>query len=243
MRAHIWLGLLCVPLVVVHSGLRLGGLWTTVLAVNFGVVIVSGIVGLLLQQWLPRKMTEEVAEETIYSQIGPVMRSHAIEMARMIDDVCGLPPKNKPTAVERLGSDAQSEAAPVYRSEVIQRSGRIRGPVVTTRSVVDPIEGAEPMRTFFREEAVDYLLKGSASGSLLCSAAASETRFRNLRDGLPAATRPVVEQLERQCSRRRQLDRQSRLHFWLHSWILVHMPLSVSLLILLVVHVISAWRY
>jgi hypothetical protein len=243
MRAHLWLGALTVPLVILHSGLRLGGLWTTLLAINFAVVILSGIFGLVVQQWLPKKITEEVAEETIYAQIGPVMRSHAVETARLIDDVCGLPPKEMTTAVERIGRDALSEAEPVFRSEAIQRPGRIRGTVVHTRSQVERIPGAEPVRTFFGDVAVDYLLRGTASGSPLCSAAASEVQFRELRDQMPTAALPVVDQLERQCSRRRQLDYQSRLHFWLHSWLLVHAPLSVSLLIILVVHILAAWRY
>src|SRR6266571_4629074 len=46
LRAHIWLTLLTVPLVLLHSGFRLGGPMTTLLIVLFAVVIVSGIYGL-----------------------------------------------------------------------------------------------------------------------------------------------------------------------------------------------------
>ena len=51
--------------------------------------------------------------------------------------------------------------------------------------------------------------------------------------------RPLIEQtLKELCDQRRQWDRQARMHFWLHAWLTVHVPLSVSLVILTVTH---AW--
>src|SRR5262245_47320892 len=46
MKAHIWLGLLTVPLVVLHSGGHFGGTLTTLFVSIFAAVIVSGIWGL-----------------------------------------------------------------------------------------------------------------------------------------------------------------------------------------------------
>src|ERR1700730_1550176 len=46
LRAHIWLTLLTIPLVLLHSGFRLGGEMTTLLMILYAVVIVSGIYGL-----------------------------------------------------------------------------------------------------------------------------------------------------------------------------------------------------
>src|SRR5262245_15694686 len=54
MKAHIWLGLLTVPLVVLHSGGRFGGTLTTIFVAVFAVVIVSGVWGLALQNLLPK---------------------------------------------------------------------------------------------------------------------------------------------------------------------------------------------
>src|SRR5262249_46816132 len=48
MRAHIWMGLLCLPIVLYHSGFRLGGWLSTVLLVLLVLVIASGIYGLIL---------------------------------------------------------------------------------------------------------------------------------------------------------------------------------------------------
>src|SRR5712671_5832046 len=56
LRAHIWLTLLTVPLVILHSGFRFGGPMTTLLLVLYIIVMVSGIYGLALQHQMPRIM-------------------------------------------------------------------------------------------------------------------------------------------------------------------------------------------
>jgi hypothetical protein len=244
MRAHLWLGLLCVPLVVLHSGLRLRGPLTTVLVIDFALVILSGVVGALVQHWLPRRLTEQVGEETIHSQIGAVMRSHAVEAARLIDDLCGLPPKGAETAVERVGGARDgAEQGPVYRTAFAQRRGAVGGTVVTTRPAVERVEGAEPLRAFFRDLAADYLLRGTAGRSPLRAPAVSDSQFGRLRDELPTAARPVLDMLRQQCDRRRQLDRQAQLHAFLHAWLWLHLPLSAALLLLTAAHALTAWRY
>jgi len=53
LRAHIWLTLLTIPLVILHSGFRLGGPMTTLIIILYVVVMVSGIYGLVLQHHVP----------------------------------------------------------------------------------------------------------------------------------------------------------------------------------------------
>ncbi len=53
LRGHIWLTLLTIPLILLHSGFRFGGGMTTVLMILYAVVMVSGIYGLILQNKLP----------------------------------------------------------------------------------------------------------------------------------------------------------------------------------------------
>src|SRR4029077_21039112 len=48
MRGHIWLTLLTIPLVVLHSGFRFGGPMTILLLTLYVIVMVSGIYGLIL---------------------------------------------------------------------------------------------------------------------------------------------------------------------------------------------------
>ena len=61
MRAHIWLTLLTVPLVLLHSGFRLGGPMTILLMALYSVVMVSGIYGLFLQHQIPANHERAIA--------------------------------------------------------------------------------------------------------------------------------------------------------------------------------------
>ena len=64
LRAHIWLTLLTIPLIILHSGFRLGGPMTTLLMALYALVMVSGIYGLVLQHLMPRLMKERLPAET-----------------------------------------------------------------------------------------------------------------------------------------------------------------------------------
>src|SRR5579863_5889561 len=69
MRGHLWLGLLSYPIILFHSGLHFGHGLAAVMMWIFTIVIVSGLVGVALQHYMPRLMTERVPLETIYDQI------------------------------------------------------------------------------------------------------------------------------------------------------------------------------
>src|SRR6266436_4845332 len=74
MRAHVWLTLLTIPLVILHTGFRLGGPMTTLLVTLYAIVMGSGIYGLTLQHYLPRMMNERLSTETVSEQI-PFIRA------------------------------------------------------------------------------------------------------------------------------------------------------------------------
>jgi hypothetical protein len=91
LKGHIWLGLLSFWLILCHSGFRWGGLLETVLWLAFGLVVASGIVGLVLQNVLPRLMTERIAQETPYEQMPHVCRQLARRAALIAEALCGAP--------------------------------------------------------------------------------------------------------------------------------------------------------
>lgn len=84
LRAHIWLTLLTIPLVLFHSGFRLGAPMTTLLMALYAIVMVSGIYGLILQHQMPRIMQDRLPSETIYEQI-PYIRA---QLARAAEKMC-----------------------------------------------------------------------------------------------------------------------------------------------------------
>jgi hypothetical protein len=50
----------------------------------------------------------------------------------------------------------------------------------------------------------------------------------------------AVDRLERLCVERRQLGEQERMHFWLHVWLLLHIPITVVLLVLGTIHAVMS---
>lgn len=84
MKAHIWLGLLAVPIAVLHSGFRCGGPLATTLMLMLGIVIASGIVGLVLQAWIPRRMLELVPEEVPITETERILAVHLAEFERRL---------------------------------------------------------------------------------------------------------------------------------------------------------------
>src|SRR5262245_39480644 len=72
LKGHIWLGLLSGVLILCHSGGRFGGPFERVLYVVFALTLLTGVFGLILQQFLPRLLTERVAVEVPYDQIPEV---------------------------------------------------------------------------------------------------------------------------------------------------------------------------
>ena len=60
---------------------------------------------------------------------------------------------------------------------------------------------------------------------------------------VPAASRDILLRLAAMCDERRELARQVRLHKWLHYWLFFHVPLSLSLLVLAIAHIIASVYY
>jgi hypothetical protein len=82
---HIWLGLLSVPLAVIHTGFRFGGPLPAAVLVLFLVVIASGVWGLAMQQVLTHKLLHDFPTETVESEVDAVMAHHAAEAARLVE--------------------------------------------------------------------------------------------------------------------------------------------------------------
>jgi len=104
-------------------------------------------------------------------------------------------------------------------------------------------ETAKPLVDFYRREMRPFLESRGARHQLLSSADRSRGTFEGLRLLLPAGLQDAVKKLEQICEEERQLRRQSTLHHWLHGWLMLHIPLSFALLLLGVIHAITALRY
>jgi hypothetical protein len=142
LRAHIWLTILTIPLVLFHSGFRLGGAMTTLLMVLYAVVMVSGFYGLFLQHIMPRLMKERLPAETVYEQIPHIRSQLAVAAGKMRDSFSPPPPK-KPEAAAPAPSATKAVAAPA--AAMASTKSGIETPAARAKSATGSAPTAEPV--------------------------------------------------------------------------------------------------
>jgi len=245
MKAHIWLGLFTVPLVLLHSGCRSGGILTTLLITVFVIVIVSGVWGLSLQNLLPRMLLEGAAAETVYSQIDAIGRQYAAEARQLVFLHCGN--IDNDTAITANSTNPHDPPGTTSSAHHIRGSPRPLGPEIKRspqpeRLLPEAIPSPAVIAAL-RESIEPYLATGHHALGSLGTRQRNCWFFDDLRLRVAPQLRDLVAQLEELCERRRQLNVQRQLHFWLHNWVWLHLPLSVLLLLLLTAHILFALQY
>ncbi len=218
MMLHLWGGLLSVPLILFHSGFSLGGPLTTALMALFAIVIVSGIAGLVLQQVIPRLMTDLLPAETLRTQIEHVRARLAADAYDLVASMTG------PIA------EAAEEQAWL---QVEKKAG---WKIEQRQAAPAPTAGAEPLRTLYLTDVRPYLRRKPRSRMPMPD-------LRVVIPELPPELQPRIEQLRAICDESRQLDLQLRLHAWLHNWLFIHAPISIGLFLLVAIHIWFALRY
>ena len=221
LRAHIWLTLLTVPLVLLHSGFRLGSAMTTLLMVLYAIVMVSGIYGLFLQHVMPRIMKERLPAETVYEQIPHIRSQLYLAAQKMRDSLQRTAPLASPV------SPLTSELEPGGQAAV---------------AVADP-ESEAALVTFLEDQVMPYLDDRLTSRSQLWDRHYSEDAFRFVTLSVAEPYRARVEEIHGWCDERRMLDRQLRLHHWLHGWLFIHVPFSFLLVLLTAWHAVITLFY
>jgi hypothetical protein len=229
MRGHLWLGSTSFPLILFHSGFRFGVGLTRALMWLLLVVFVSGIVGAILQHFMPRLTTQRIPLETIYEQIGRVRSLLVKEAQTMVAEASSALAGSVSHATEQQRAASAS-------------AGTIGGLTVASGLQVD--EGAsDQLQEFFRREMEPYIAHSGSMGMALADRNRSQSMFQQLRLLLPPNLHATVDDLENICEEKRELDQQAQYHRILHAWLLVHIPASYALLLLGTVHAVMALRY
>jgi hypothetical protein len=213
LKGHIWLGLLSSVFLLCHSGFRWGGTVEILLWLAVIGTLATGVFGLLLQQLLPRLLTTRVPCEAPYEQIPHLCLVMRRKADALVDAVSG--PFGTP-------------------------GPNIDNTVAAVRFVED---SKAQLRTFYEKE-VRPFLSTAAARSPLANQLQAEARFAKLRSlaGM-AEVRTQLDELAGLCEERRLLADQERIHFWLHSWLYLHIPLSAAVLVLGIAHVVTALYY
>ena len=231
LRGHIWLTLLTVPLILLHSGFQIGGPMTTLLMGLYAVVMVSGIYGLVLQHKLPTLMKDRLPAEIVYEQI-PQIRAQLCDAAERL----------RQSYTENLTVESnERQLAPAARSASVSGTSLERaaiaeaGAPAETVAVLDDNSEAV-LAKFIETQLLPYLKARRGDKSRLGNEHEAEETFRHLKLRVAAAYRTRVEEMQGWCNERRLLDLQTRMQHWLHGWLLIHVPLSFLLLLLTVWH-------
>lgn len=249
MRGHLWLGLLSLPLILFHGGFHFGGTLTRVMMWLLIVTVASGLFGAALQNYLPRLITSDVPLETIYDEIENVRKSLRGEADRAVESICGPMglTKNEDEAGLRAGGftalrPIAAADAPLRTSAAVS-AGASAAVAAAPEMILLSAEESAPLKRFYLLEVRTFLEEPRRRGLRLRNSEKARNAFAGLRTLLPPAAQATVKDLEEICEEARQLERQERLHRWLHGWLLVHIPLSLALIVLGAIHAVTALRY
>jgi hypothetical protein len=218
LKAHIWLTIFTIPLVVFHCGFQGGGPMTQFLLWLYAFVMVSGFWGLTLQHIVPKLMQEYLPEETIFEQI-PFIRTQLTAKAVEIR--------------HDMEHDIDEATPHIEHTE---------GGTATVKT--GNLSAIKSALHFIDHEVVPYLQTVNPRRSPLRDKQASDNQFRLLKLQVPDEVQAELGALQDICDQKRRLDLQTRLHYWLHGWLIVHAPASLLLVVITIVHaVVAAYIY
>jgi hypothetical protein len=220
-QGHVWLALLSYPLIIFHAGFRWGqpGSLTWVMMWVFTIIVVSGIFGVVMQNIIPRMLLNDLQHETIYDEIDHVIHELADEAANIV-----------------------SAATPTEES-IEEENPSPGGTMVLTAPAAMMATARRQLTDFYSSQIKPYLSSPRGQHLLLTTAPRSAAAFDEIRRSLPQSMREPLNQLESIVTERRELERQRHLHHWLHTWLLIHVPLSYALTLLAIIHIVIALRY
>jgi len=248
MRGHLWLGLLSLPVILLHGAFQFGGFLTSVLMVLLIGIVVSGLYGAILQHAMPRLITTAVPQETSYEQIERRLAEMRVQAFALVAEHC---PPDSPEL-----SAAGPELAEYQRFMGEEKPDYRKAPPVKVAPDADDAakaaaelelaaveKGRQALLRFYVGEVAPFLRDCGRRAALLANAVRASIAFDAVRTDIHASMEPALRTLEELCGEARQKARQARLHGVLHGWLWVHIPLTTALLVLTGVHVWMALYY
>lgn len=265
---HLWLGLACGPLAFIHSGFRFGGAFSTILMILLLLVLASGVFGWIMQLVIPRWMLGNLPQETIPSQIDDVSLLSALENRQMLTVALGGKPPNTGKLVMLEDQLATLRSGGSLPSMNLTRQAE--SPNKSNAIIVGAMQRRDPQRVSISNDLADdlspadraeiwkqytlviepFLLRNVVSNgtqsvkrSPIRTLQKTQDWFKNLRESCSASAAPILDSLQGSVEQRLQFDAQRMAHAWLHRWIAFHAGISVTLGVLLIVHIIQSLRY
>jgi hypothetical protein len=224
-RAHFWLGALVLPLAWFHGGFHHGGALTSASMWLLYLVFASGLLAAMLRYFVTSGNDEPIEE-----------------------------------AVKRLAAEAEDAVIPcgpieggdveLWRAERVRQlqsrveltGGAHPREEVMAELAAAPVARSEPLRELYSLSVKPYLENPGGEGVLADSVKSGQVmrRYRHL---LPEELHPRVERLGRICEDYRTLRLREKIQRRVDAWMIAHVPLTVALVIVVVVHGVYALRY
>ncbi|MDZ4698175.1 MAG: hypothetical protein SH809_00600 [Rhodothermales bacterium] len=194
LQFHVYGGVLFLLLVLMHTHFSVpDGVLTSLLWVLSLWLVGSGLVGIVLQKWIPRLLTGGLSTEVNYARIAELLEGLQKDGAALAA-----------TASERVQA--------LYRDRVAGQLQTIRPRMAY---FIDPAGHIQRHSAFF--EATRKFLAGEE---------------RQQFDALAALYRAKLE-----------LDAHATLQRALRSWLVLHIPVAMALIVLLAAHVVTVLYY
>lgn len=231
LKAHIWFTLLTIPLVLFHCGFNFGQGHSQWLMWMYWIVMGTGIYGVLLQHYMPGVMRSQLPREVVYEQI-PNLRKRIYEQALQMRGqlLFGI------AAPDSKGSGHESHSLAERLSAAAMKVQSSDSQSVEAQSNIALVK-------FLDEELLPYLRNPKTTSSRLANPRVSTDVCRLLRLNIAETFRPRVDEIEAWADDMRIMTTQERLHWLLHSWLLIHVPLSLALIVWTIWHAWVVWQY
>src|SRR5262249_18023071 len=153
--------------------------------------------------------------ETIYEQIPEVREQLRQEASELIEKLCGV----REEASVAVGGAA---GVPAVAGAVVEDED---APELTDQE-------RHNLQHVYNQGILPFRRQPESGKSPLAQSQRANEFFDALRRQMPVSIHESIRDLESICSEERQLNRQSRMYLLLHAWTLVHVPLSITLLVL-----------
>jgi hypothetical protein len=258
--AHIWLGLISLPIALMHSGLAFWNDWLSLpwcLGGCLVIVYVSGLYGLWLQQTLPSRLLREVPAEVPYADIDKILEGHRNDFDRrlVLEYETYAATDDPVTSAERLAGQRFHQfyegtpTLPKYRAKREDESDQpdeLKPQPGHARAYLHGVSRRTDLDSEALATATFRQLRAEIQTLLQPPRDAREPRADRTAEPPLISRRPLVlvDELEALCAQRRQLLLQKRLQARLHRWLhWVHLPASVLLAVLLLAHILTALKY
>ena len=214
LKAHIWLSILTIPLILMHSGFHFGGPMTSTLMWLYIIVMASGFLGLGLQNIIPKMMKDKFPDEVVFEQI-PFLRERIAERVKEIKEeiVNPKPVKKKPVKAGEGGAEENDEE---------------EAPAPLPQALIN----------FIDQDATPYLESTNCKGQSMNSQPLADEIIRSVRVQTDENWHSTLANIQELIDERRLLDKQAHYQHILHGWLIVHGPISFVLIAITIWHIV-----